>query len=179
MKLLSAKLKLAEGLVAGKLQGGSGILDSYTYSSANGSTATSVTCGAQTHTTVKDALGRVISTTSPDRGRRSTSTTWPHPYVLRGWAALLAGTRRTASSLKQLTTAGCIRATAGIFSDGFNSYLRGLALEVSQTVTIGSMVRLHRRVFQSRMLRIEWSKKLSISPAPEGTTNVTRQSGTT
>lgn len=64
----SCEIEATGGASCGQVAGGSGVLDTYFYSSASGSTTTSVTRGSQTHTTVKDALGRVTSEYRPESG---------------------------------------------------------------------------------------------------------------
>lgn len=61
-------LETSGGTSCGQVMGGSGIVTSYSYSTASGSSTTQATRGAQTHTAVSDALGRVTSTTTPEAG---------------------------------------------------------------------------------------------------------------
>jgi len=61
-------IEVSGGVSCGQVAGGSGVLDAYAYSSTSVSGTVSVTRGSQTHTTVKDALGRVISDTRPESG---------------------------------------------------------------------------------------------------------------
>jgi RHS repeat-associated protein len=56
------------GSPCGEVSGGSGVSTAFGYSTAAGSTTTTATRGVQTRSTVKDALGRTISTTDPERG---------------------------------------------------------------------------------------------------------------
>ena len=56
------------GTSCGQVMGGSGVLTSSSYSFGTGSSTTTTARGAQTHTTVTDALGRVTSVTTPEAG---------------------------------------------------------------------------------------------------------------
>lgn len=56
------------GTACGQVMGGSGILTSNTYSFGAGSSTVTTARGAQTHTTVTDALGRVTSVQTPEAG---------------------------------------------------------------------------------------------------------------
>jgi RHS repeat-associated protein len=64
------KIQTSGGTSCGQAMGGSGIATVFSYSSAPGSTTVTATRGVQTRTTVKDALGRVISQTDPERGTK-------------------------------------------------------------------------------------------------------------
>ena len=83
----TCKLETSGGSSCGEVAGGSGIVDTYSYSSASGSTTTSVTRGAQTHTSTADALGRVISSSKPESG--TTQYFWdaapPACWNNQGW----------------------------------------------------------------------------------------------
>jgi len=61
-------LQSSGGTACGQADGNSGILTSYSYSFGAGSSSTSATRGSQTHNTATDALGRVTSSTTPERG---------------------------------------------------------------------------------------------------------------
>jgi len=56
------------GVSCGQGLSGSGVLNTYAYTYATGSSTVAVTRGVQTHTTVRDALGRITSTTTPEAG---------------------------------------------------------------------------------------------------------------
>ncbi len=56
------------GTSCGQVAGGSGILDTYSYSYASAAMTVTVTRGAQTHSKTYDALGRLISNTTPEAG---------------------------------------------------------------------------------------------------------------
>jgi RHS repeat-associated protein len=71
------------GSSCGQAAGGSGIVTTVAYSSSSGSTTTTAVRGAETHTTVKDALGRITSQTTPEGG----TTT----YLYDSWSAGLCG----------------------------------------------------------------------------------------
>jgi RHS repeat-associated protein len=62
------KILSSGGSSCGQGMGGSGIVDTYSYSFATGSSTVSVTRGSQTRTSVTDALGRIISRTTPEAG---------------------------------------------------------------------------------------------------------------
>jgi len=61
-------LQSTGGTACGQTDGNSGILTSYSYSFGAGKSSTSATRGSQTHTTVTDALDRITSSTTPERG---------------------------------------------------------------------------------------------------------------
>ncbi|GEM_PF-2370220 len=71
------------GSSCGQFAGGSGIPTTYTYSLSAGSITTLATRGAETRTTVKDALGRVISQTTPEGGTKT--------YIYDSWSPGLCG----------------------------------------------------------------------------------------
>jgi RHS repeat-associated protein len=62
------QLMTSGGSACGQVAGGSGILTTLSYSTAVGSTTVTQTRGAETKTAVKDYLGRITSTTTPEEG---------------------------------------------------------------------------------------------------------------
>jgi RHS repeat-associated protein len=56
------------GTSCGQVMGGSGVLNTYSYSFGAGQSTVSVTRGSQTHTTITDASGRVEQVTTPESG---------------------------------------------------------------------------------------------------------------
>jgi RHS repeat-associated protein len=61
-------LQATGGTACGQLDGNSGVLTTYSYSSGAWSRTVTATRGGQAHTTVYDALGRVTSATTPEAG---------------------------------------------------------------------------------------------------------------
>ncbi|MGA7769965.1 MAG: hypothetical protein WCA27_27530 [Candidatus Sulfotelmatobacter sp.] len=56
------------GTACGQVAGGAGIPTAMTYTSASGSKTTTATRGSEVKTTVNDAIGRTLSTTTPEQG---------------------------------------------------------------------------------------------------------------
>jgi len=61
-------LETSGGAACGQVMGGSGILNTYSYSFGTGTSTVSSTRGSQTHTSTADALGRVTSSSTPEAG---------------------------------------------------------------------------------------------------------------
>ena len=61
-------IKASGGTACGQVDGNSGILTTYSYFYGAGSTTIRATRGSQVHTTVYDALGRVLSSATPESG---------------------------------------------------------------------------------------------------------------
>lgn len=64
----ACKIETSGGTACGEAAGGSGVVDNYSYSFGAGTSTVSATRGVQTHTTVKDGLGRVTSSVTPESG---------------------------------------------------------------------------------------------------------------
>jgi RHS repeat-associated protein len=60
-------LQTSGGTACGQAMGNSGVLTSYAYSFGSGTSTISATRGAQTHTSIVDALGRTLSSQTPER----------------------------------------------------------------------------------------------------------------
>lgn len=89
--LSSCTILSAGGSSCGQVTTGSGNVTTFGYSTAAGSSTTTATRGAQTRTTVKDALGRVVSQTDPESG----ATTYAYdtlPAACNGQSFSRAGT---------------------------------------------------------------------------------------
>jgi RHS repeat-associated protein len=77
-------LQSSGGTACGQVMGNAGVLTSYGYSFGAGSTTVTATRGVQTHTTVSDALGRVVTSTTPEHG----ITTYTYDTVAANYCAL-------------------------------------------------------------------------------------------
>ncbi len=77
-------LETSGGTACGQIDGGSGILTSYTYTYGANSLTVKSMRGSQVHTTVYDALGRVTSETTPEAGTKT--YTWDYVSNCGGYA---------------------------------------------------------------------------------------------
>jgi len=64
----SCSILTSGGSSCGQVAGGSGVVTTFAYATAVGSSTSTITRGSESKTVVKDALGRVTSTTTPEQG---------------------------------------------------------------------------------------------------------------